>query len=493
MAGLDPTLMGALILAYVAVQIGIGVWISRKVRSETDYFVAGRNLGFLAVSLSVFATWFGAETILSSSAEIAGGGLAGGRAEPFGYALCLVGMALFIAGAFRAQGYLTLADFFRARFGRWAELACVWLTIPVSIIWAAAQLMALAALMQTALNIPPNITLFAAAILVMTYTAFGGLMGDVATDMVQSVVLIIGLLVALGAVVARMGGWDGLFASIEPAQLRLVGEGETWLARADAWAVPVLGSLVTQEAISRFLAAKSPALARNACFGAAGLYLAVGTIPVLIGLAGVHVGAPGAEGDNFMPALLREIAHPVVFIFFAGALLSAILSTADSNVLSVSSLISVNLFPRAHAALSDRMKLIVARAATVAASLIALAIAAGGASIRDLITLTSVLGQAGLLVAVLFGLRSRFGGERAALAGVIAAVGANVWTLAIWPMQQMAADGVGFGESLGLMLAGEAPALDGAFLLSVLAALAGYVAVGWWERTALGGGAKSQA
>lgn len=475
---LDPFLTSTLIVGYVALQLGVGLWVSRRVKTDADYFVAGRSLGLLPVALSVFATWFGAETILSSSAEIASGGLAGGRAEPFGYALCLVGMALLIAGAFRAKGYLTLGDFFRDRFGRRAELACVWLTIPVSIIWAAAQLLALSVLMQMALGVPPEATLITATFLVMGYTAFGGILGDIATDVVQSIVMIICLVIVLFAVVGHFNGWAGLFGAIQPSQLSLVSEGESWLGRIDMWAIPVLGSLVTQEAIARFLSARNAQTARNACFGAAGLYLAVGMIPVLIGLAGVHVAAAGAEGDNYLPALLREVAHPAVFIAFSGALLSSILSTADSNILSVSSLISVNMFTKFHQRATERMKLIFARGTTVVASLAAYLIASGGASIRDLITMTSVLGQAGLLVAVLFGLRSQFGSERAALGAVIACVVANVWTLVVIPLQ---ANEGGIGDAFALVLSGEAQP-DGYFLISVLAAIAGYVAVGMWER-----------
>jgi Na+/proline symporter len=481
---LDPTLMAVLIVAYVAVQIGIGIWAARGVSTETDYYVGGRTLGFWSVGLSVFATWFGAETIMSSSAEISANGLAGGRAEPFGYAICLIAMALFIAAQFRARGYVTLADFFRERFGRRAEIACVWLTIPISVIWAAAQLAALAALMKTALNVPPQATLIVAALIIMAYTTLGGLLGDVATDMAQSVVLVVGLLVALVALIARMGGVENFFGAIEPGQLSLLGEGEHWLARADAWAVPILGSLVTQEAISRFLSAKSPQIARTACFGAAGLYLALGMGPVLIGLAGVHVDAPGAEGDDFMPALMREIAHPVVYIFFAGALLSAILSTTNSNVLSVSSLVAVNLFAKFHERASERTKLFTARAMTIGATFIAYLIAAGGASIRELITLTSILGQAALLIAVLIGLRSKFGSENAVLASVGACVLANVATLAVWPMQQMLGEGMSVWAAIAQLVAGEAPTPDGSFLISVAVAILAYVAVGYLEKRA---------
>ncbi|NWG53758.1 MAG: sodium:solute symporter [Hydrogenophilaceae bacterium] len=472
----DTLLSAVFIVLYVAVQLAIGVWVSRRVSSETDYFVGGRRLGVAVVAISVFANFFGAETILASSGIIASDGLAGGRAEPFGYALCLLAMALLIASAFRARGYVTLGDFFRERFGRWAELASVWLTIPVSLIWAAAQLIALSVLMKTALGVPEQATLLAAVILVATYTVFGGMLSDVATDVVQSIVLIVGLGAALVALAGWFGGFSPMFAVIEPNQLSIIGEGESWLARLDVWAIPILGSLITQETVSRFLAAKDPETARRGGIIAAGLYLAVGVIPVIIGLAGAHVAGLDAEGDEFFPSLVQLIANPVVFVFFAGALLSAILSTVNSNILSVSSLISVNLLAGYHARASERQRLWFARAMTVTASFIAYAIAAGGASIRDLITMTSVLGQAGLLVAVLIGLRSRFGGEAAALGAVAACILANIATLVVYPLQK--------GESLALLLAGEASAPDGYFLYSVLAALLGYIAVAWWEARA---------
>jgi Na+/proline symporter len=57
-------------LAYVLVQFAIGVWVSRRMSSEADYILAGRSLGPLLVVFSVFATWFGAEAIVTTSGEV---------------------------------------------------------------------------------------------------------------------------------------------------------------------------------------------------------------------------------------------------------------------------------------------------------------------------------------------------------------------------------------------------------------------------------------
>lgn len=80
------TLTTLAILGFVLIQLGIGYWASRRIAHEDDYLVAGRRLGPWVAGFSLFVTWFGAESILRSSAAIHPDGLAGGRADPFGYA-----------------------------------------------------------------------------------------------------------------------------------------------------------------------------------------------------------------------------------------------------------------------------------------------------------------------------------------------------------------------------------------------------------------------
>lgn len=125
---------GLLIVAYVIVQIFIGVYLSRKIKNEADYFVGGRRVSFFLVSFSLFATWFGAETCLGSSGAVYETGLSGSRADPFGFSLCLFLMGFLLAGQLRKKNYLTLADFIKDRYGTLAEKLVVWVMIPSSII-----------------------------------------------------------------------------------------------------------------------------------------------------------------------------------------------------------------------------------------------------------------------------------------------------------------------------------------------------------------------
>jgi Na+/proline symporter len=471
-AGRLATLL--MLVAYVGMQIGIGIWVSRRIQSRQDYFTGGRSLGLIPVTLSLFATWFGAETIMGSSAAIAEGGLSGARAEPFGYAICLAAMGLFIAVPFRRAGYVTLADFFAARFGKTSELVVALIMIPISVVWAAAQLLALAAILEAVLGLPAALTLAAAAITVIVYTTFGGFVGDVYTDMIQSVVLIIGVGVIFFAAAGHFGGGAGLAAAIRPEQLELLAPGESWLGQIDSWAIPILGSLIAQEALARLVAARDEATARRATFLAASIYLLVGMAPVLIGLAGPHFTFDAAEGDAFLPSVATTLLAPALFIVFAGALLSAILSTVDSNVIAVSSFVTQNVLAARASAQSAKAQLLFARGVTIAAGVAAWATASSGSSIYDLIQLTSVFGQGGILVATLIGLGGRFGGQAAALGALAASVAVNLVTLAIMPLAAMRSAGAGWGEAFAALLAGDAPVMEGYFLASIAAAILAY-------------------
>lgn len=478
MGGIDPVAAGAFIAAYVALQVWIAARVARGVKSEDDFFVGGRRVGLLPIAISLFATWFGAETLMGSTAAIAAGGMAESRAEPFGYALALVVMGLLLAAQFRAKGYLTVADFFRERFGRTAEIASAIIMALVSVIWAAAQLVAFAAILEAAIGVPAGFTLIAATMIVLIYTTLSGVVGDIATDVVQTVILLIGIAVTFAAVAMRFGGVEGMVAAIRPEQLNLLGEGESWLSRIDAWAIPILGSLVAQEALSRMLSTRSPEDARKAALGAGALYFVVGVFPLTIALAGVHLAPTGWDGgDDFLPRLAAESMPPLLYLVFVAAILSALLSTVNSNLLSVSSMLAVNLTGSLHERMNPSARLFLARFATIAAGVAAFGVAAAGASIRDLIELTSVFGQAGILVAVLIGVNSGFGGPKAALAAILACVAANLYALMLWPLAQLSADGHGFGEALALVLADEGPGYEGYFLLSLAVSLAAYVLV----------------
>jgi len=131
-------------IAYVLAQFAVGIWVSRRVKTEADYILAGRSLGPTLVAFSVFATWFGAEAIVATSAEVYDKGLSGALVDPFAYGLAVIAAGALYAATLWRKGVTTFADVFRERFSPGVEKLVVIILLPGSVFWAAAQIRAFA-------------------------------------------------------------------------------------------------------------------------------------------------------------------------------------------------------------------------------------------------------------------------------------------------------------------------------------------------------------
>jgi len=132
----------ASVVLYLLVTIAIGLWAAQRVHNSKDYVLAGRGLPLYMNTATVFATWFGAESVLSVSVEFSKSGLGGIVADPS--LLRLPGhRRASLARAFYRMDLLTIGDFYRKRYGRAMELGTS-VIIAISYLgWTAAQLTAL--------------------------------------------------------------------------------------------------------------------------------------------------------------------------------------------------------------------------------------------------------------------------------------------------------------------------------------------------------------
>jgi Na+/proline symporter len=415
------------IVLYILIQFGIGVWVSRLVHTESDYLIAGRRLGLVLGSFSIFATWFGAETVIGAAGAIYEEGIAGGSADPFGYVLCIFLMGLLFAAPLWRRGYTTFADLFRDRYSPLVERVAILLLVPPSVIWAAAQIRAFGQVLSSATELDIGWAMTTATMLVIAYTAVGGLLADAWTDLVQGIALIVGLVI-IGWSVWSRGEIHFSLAMLPPERLAFGGGPESaWYEISEAWAIPALGSVFAVELISRVLACRSASTARNACLLGGAIYLAVGIIPVMLGLFGPQLHPNLTEPEQLLPILAKKHLGPVFFVMFSGALISAILSTVDSALLSASALLSHNLLMPAFPQLGDRNKVLLSRLSVAVLGLIAYVIAIYSTTIFELVQTASAFGSSGIVVTACFGLGTRFGGPRSAMAALV--TGLVVWQL----------------------------------------------------------------
>ncbi len=315
----------------------------------------------------------------------------------------------------------TLGDLFHTRYHPQVERFAALLMIPTSLLWAAAQVRSFGQILASSSGGSIEMGMSLAALVVIIYTLLGGLLADVITDVFQGIFIIIGLLCMLYISVDHLGGIEISIGKLSAGSGSLLGFGDRNIFEVmDAWAVPILGSLVAQELISRVISARSASVATWSCLFAAAMYLFVGIIPVLVGLLGVHVMPEIADPEQLLAAVAQKLLSPFAYVLFMGALVSAILSTVDNTLLAISALVVKNVLRSGQQMTSGSQRLFSARLWVAGAGVIAYCIALSSGGIYELIEQASSFGSAGILVLMVMGLYSTRGGRLAGL-----------WTLSV--------------------------------------------------------------
>lgn len=416
----------AVIIGYVLAQLLVAAIVSRRIRTEDDYLVAGRKLGYPLAIFTIFATWFGAETCIGAAGRIYEEGLSGGSADPFGYVLCLVVMGLVFARPLWRLKLTTVADLFRRRYSPGVERLTVILIAPTSMLWAAAQIRAFGQVLAASSEVELSATITLAAAVVILYTLMGGLLADAWTDMIQGITLLAGLLVLAGLMLHDSG--TAPFAAIEAERLQLFGGPEaSWLDVLENWSIPLCGSVLAAELVARVIAARSPQVAQRSSLLAGTIYIAVGIIPVSIGLTGPTLLGEIADPEQILPLTAQHYMPDALYLIFAGAMVGAILSTVDSALLVCGSLVSHNLVVPSMPNISERGKVRAARIAVALSGVAAYTMALHAEGVYALVEEASAFGSAGYFTVMVFALFSRFGGPASAAASLLLGMAAWIW------------------------------------------------------------------
>ncbi len=379
---MDHTLIG-FVIAYLVVSLGIGFYAATKVHSASDYITAGRSLPMVVVVAMVFATWFGAETVLGIPATFLDENLGGTISDPFGASLALILFGLFFARPLYRMKLVTLGDYFRQRYNRPVEIV-ISLAIALSYLgWVSAQVVALGlvfnVLSDGIITQPQGITIGAAVVLL--YTLFGGMWSVALTTLVQMTVIVVGLL-WIAVLVGDMPEVNGVAPVIEHAAA--AGKFEFWPPME--WAAIVtfiaglltmgLGSIPQQDVFQRANTSKNERIAVWGTVIGGSLYFAFAAVPIYLTYAATLVDPAQAaaihaqDAQLVLPAFIKTHLPLYAQIVFYGALLSVIMSTASGTLLAPSVTISENILKEfmPHHRMSQKKLLWITRTVVVAFS-----------------------------------------------------------------------------------------------------------------------------
>ena len=373
------TTLAVFVTLYLAATIAIGLYAARRVHNAADYLVAGRSLPLYMNMATVFATWFGAETVLSVSATFAKDGMGGVVGDPFGSSMALVIVALFFAAGFYKMGLLTIGDFYKKRYNKQVEVITS-IAIAVSYLgWASAQLTALglvfSVLSRGAISLNEGIML--GAVVVLVYTIWGGMWSIALTDLVQSIVIVVGLTFVAWLVGDMAGGAGKVIAQAQTdSKFNFFPSGglKEWLPFIAAFFTVAFGSVPQQDVFQRVTSAKDAKTARNGTLFGAGFYFIFAFVPIFIAYAALVIdpsmakllGAEDARDiQRILPDLILNKTPLWAQVLFFGALLSAILSTASGTLLAPTAIISENIIRPFRPHMGDRQLLVTLRVVLV--------------------------------------------------------------------------------------------------------------------------------
>jgi solute:Na+ symporter, SSS family len=307
---------------------------------------------------TVFATWFGAETVLSVSATFAKDGLNGIPGDPFGASVCLVIAALLFARLFYRLNLLTIGDFYKQRYGKMVEVLTSVAIVASYLGWTSAQMTALGLVIATlsggALDL--NTAILIGAGVVMVYTIFGGMWSVAFTDLFQTIVILVGLTV-VAYLVGDLAGGAGKVISQAAADGKLTMfpadmDAAAWWAMAGAFFAFAFGSVPQQDVFQRMTSAKDENTAVRGTIIGALIYFCFAFVPIFIAYSAL-VADPSmkelfnAEDSREIQRILPDLVlgkMPLwAQVMFFGALLSAILSTASGALLAPTALFTENV------------------------------------------------------------------------------------------------------------------------------------------------------
>lgn len=357
------------ILFYLLITLGIGFWASRRIKSSDDFMLAGKSLSTMLVGVTLFATWFGSTQIMGNPSYFIKDGFISYVTLILSGGICLLIVGQFFARKLYRMNIVTISDFFRIRYNKKLEVASSLLMVFSYPHWIAAQFVALAYLFNAVMDIPFHYGVVLGAAIVVFYTYIGGMWAVAYTDMVQSVMILLGLFIVLFAVLNQTGGIAPILANQRSEFFNFYPSGgfDAWAEYIALLLTFVVGPMPVQEVYQRVFSAKNEKAARNGLFLGAILMVLVPSIPLIIGLGGVHLYPELMNNANqdIVPSVVNRMTSLPVQILFYGAIISAILSTSSGAMLAPATVIGENLIKPYATNLSDKRLLLYTRLSVI--------------------------------------------------------------------------------------------------------------------------------
>ena len=326
---------------FFSVILAIGIFSFFRVKTKEDYLVAGRRAGGLAVGSSLAAT------ILGGSSTLGLAGLAFARGLTGAWWLLVGAAGLFLLFFFvpvlKKKQVYTLPNLIREWYGIRVQKVASFLILAAWMGIVGAQANAAGLVLTTFLGGAQWYWTGAAGIIFILYTTAGGQFSVIRTDLVQIILIITGVILAAVSGLTAAGGWQGLKQALEP-QFFSFPLSTAFPLTELLLLFLVVGStyLIGPDMFSRIFCSRNVQQARKGILLALIIIIPAAFLFTLLGME-ARVLFPDITGEAAVPELIRTVLPAPLSMLMVVALLSAFISSADTTLLTMSAIISVDI------------------------------------------------------------------------------------------------------------------------------------------------------
>jgi len=391
-----------IIAAYFLGMIAVGVVSRRRAKGIDDFFVAGRKGSPLFITGSLLATIVGG----SATVGMAGLGFTQGLTGAWWLLVGSIGLVIlgiFFAEKVRKSGLYTLPQLVGKQYDGRIALAA---SILVVIAWTgiiAGQIVASGKILSVLGIGTPGLWMVVCSVVFVAYTILGGQYAVIRTDTLQAVIIFAGIFGGLAILLSRLGGWSGLTSCLSPGQLAFPLSPQFGVKELIAFLLLVgLTYVVGPDMYSRLFCARDVRTARISVFWTALLMIPFAFGITLIGM-GASVLFPGISPEQAFPTVISEVFPPFLGGIVLAALLCAVMSSADTCLLSASTILTMDIFKRFRPSLSEEKVLFLSRWGIVILGLASLILALALKGVINALLFAYTIYTCGLILPVIAG------------------------------------------------------------------------------------------
>lgn len=422
--------------AYFALVFGIGWYSLRATADETDYWIAGGDLGWAVGGATMAATHTSAGTFIGTIGVIHTVGWS------FGWLVLSIPLAYWFVAAVLAPRFtrvreLTLPAFIGRRYySKGARAVAAVIVLVATVVFIQAQIVAggLVANIVFGLSTEQGMILF--TVVLLAYTVVGGMIAVAYTDFLQLVIMFIGTAVSLPLALRHLDGFASMLelaAAVNPVTFTWEGLPGTLLFTMGL--AFMLGSVATPEKIVRLYAMKDMKTIRRGILFTIVIVTVVNLMVMLLALGSMVFFPQLPTGDLAMPVIARAVLPTFIGGLMLAAITSAMMSTVDSMLIVAGSALSEDIYqslfdPDA----SHERRLRVARIGIVVVGCVPLVLILSGVGegelVQFIVLLFTALMAASFFMPVVGGVLWR----RATREGAVAAMIGGITATALWKL-----------------------------------------------------------